>query len=407
MLFFCYIVSYIDRINISFAKLQMLDDLHFSSAAYGLGAGIFFVGFFIFELPSNLMLYRFGVRVWIARIMVTWGVLCSGMMFIKTPEAFYIMRFLFGAAEAGFLPGVVYYVAQWYPRERHGRIISLLITGAVVGGILGGPFAGVIMDTFMDVAGLRNWQWLFLLTGIPAVALGVAFYFLMPNKPSDLKGLNEIERTLLKNNLDADNAKADHQRSKIFDALKESKVWLLGLVALTVNLGIYGVVFWTPTIIKEAGFKSYTTIGLISTLPYVAAGMAMLFLGYSSDRWRERRWHIAFACIVGAAGMLISIEFKAVPMLSILGVIVATAGFIGSTPLVWAFASNFIKDKAAAAGFAIINSMGAIGGFSGPYLMGMAKDYTGNTDAALYVMVSFALLGSLIVLFLPRPGPAR
>lgn len=402
MLFICYIIAYIDRVNISFAKLQMLDDLHFSAAAYGLGAGIFFIGFFIFELPSNLLLYRYGARLWIARIMVTWGLLCSCMMLVRTPGEFYVLRFLFGAAEAGFLPGVVYYLAQWFPRERHGRIMSLLITGAVVGGMVGGPFSGAVMSMFMDVGGLRNWQWLFLLTGIPAVMLGVAFYFLMPDRPSELKSLDHRERTLLESGLATDSATAEHRSSKIIDALRGSKIWLLGSLALVVNLAIYGIVFWTPTIIQEAGFTSYSAIGLISALPYLAAGLLMLLLGYSSDHWRERRWHIALACIAGALGMFMSVEYKAVPLISILGVIAATAGFIGATPLIWAIASDFIKDKAAAAGFAIINSMGAIGGFAGPYLMGVVQERTASTDIAMYAMVAFAVFGSLIVLCLPR-----
>jgi sugar phosphate permease len=397
MILACYIVSYIDRVNISFARLQMLDDLGFSETAYGLGAGIFFIGFMIFEVPSNLLLYRLGPRLWIGRIMVTWGLLCVGMLFVKSPVAFCIMRLLLGAAEAGFLPGIVYYLGQWYPRERQGRIMALLLTGAVAGGVLGGPLSGSIMGLFAGGSGLHNWQWLFLLTGIPAVLLGVAFWFSMPNTPAELSSLSRDEVAVLGDNVARDRASAGIRSSRLADGFRERNIWLLGLIALTANLGIYGVVFWTPSIVKAAGFGSYTVIGLISALPYLAAGLLMLVLGYSSDRLKERRWHIASACVLGVAGQLISVHFKLMPILT-----VATAGYIGCTPLIWASAANFIKDEAAAVGFALINSLAAVGAFFGPYLMGIAKDATGNTDVAVYVMSAFALLGGLIALALPE-----
>ena len=402
ILFISYIVAYIDRVNIGFAKLQMLDDLHFSAAVYGFGSGVFFVGFLLFEVPSNLILYRVGARVWIARIMVTWGVISMLTLFVRTPAAFYTMRFLLGAAEAGFLPGVVYYLTQWYPKHRHGRVISLLITAAAAGGVVVGPLSGWMMDVFSGVGALRNWQWLFLLQGIPALIVGVAVFFGLADSPRRATWLSEVEQDRLLAIVEADRS-GTHQRARIRDAFGESKVWLLGAVLVALNLGIYAVVFWTPTIIKAAGFAHYRTIGLISAIPYLASGVAMLLLGRSSDRFGERRWHIAGACIAGAVGLVISVVFAGRPWFSIAGIVLATAAFIGATPLVWALASNFMKDRAAAAGFALMNALAALGGLFGPYLMGVAQDLTGNTAASMLGVAACAVAGSLIVLLLPAP----
>ncbi|MFM0606710.1 MFS transporter [Paraburkholderia sediminicola] len=402
ILFISYIVAYIDRVNIGFAKLQMLDDLHFSAAVYGFGSGVFFVGFLLFEVPSNLILYRVGARVWIARIMVTWGVISMLTLFVKTPAAFYTMRFLLGAAEAGFLPGVVYYLTQWYPKHRHGRVISLLITAAAAGGVVVGPLSGWMMDVFTDVGSLRNWQWLFLLQGIPALIVGAAVFLGLADSPSKAKWLSEAELERLLTIVEADRS-GTHQRARIRDAFGESKVWLLGSVLIALNLGIYAVVFWTPTIIKAAGFVHYRTIGLISAIPYLASGVAMLLLGRSSDRFGERRWHIAGACVVGAVGLVFSVIFAGRPFFSIAGIVLATAAFIGATPLVWALASNFMKDRAAAAGFALMNALAALGGLFGPYLMGLAQDLTGNTAVSMLGVAACAVAGSLIVLLLPTP----
>lgn len=404
ILFLSYIVAYIDRINIGFAKLQMLDDLHFSAAVYGLGSGIFFIGFLLFEIPSNLILYRVGARLWIARIMVTWGVISMLTLFVKTPTMFYVMRFLLGAAEAGFLPGVVYFLTQWYPRRRQGRIIAVLITAAAVGGIVVGPLSGWIMDAFSNVGALRNWQWLFLLQGFPAVLVGVLLWRVLDNTPQEAAWLTNDERMQLLAIVDADRA-APHQRARIADALRESKVWLLGAVLVALNLGIYAVVFWTPTIIKSAGFTHYSAIGLISAIPYAGAGIAMIALGRSSDHFRERRWHIAGACVAGAIGLLISIGFAgtASPWPSIAGVVLSTSAFIGATPLVWALASNFMKDRAAAAGFALMNALAALGGLFGPTLMGLAQDLTGSTEVSMLGIAACAVAGSFLVLVLPSP----
>lgn len=406
LLFLSYIIAYIDRVNLGFAKLQMLDDLSFSAAVYGFGAGIFFIGFILFEIPSNMILYRVGARFWISRIMVTWGVISMATMFVKTPEMFYLSRFLLGAAEAGFTPGVIYYLTQWYPQRRLGRVISTLIAATAVGGILVGPLSGWMLSAFSDFGSLRNWQWLFLLQGAPAVVLGVFVWLYLTNSPKEATWLSDEERAQLRQIVDRDRA-PEHQRAKISDALRESRVWLLGLVLIGANLGAYSVVFWTPTIVKAAGFHQYGTIGLISAIPYATAAVGMLVLGQSSDFFRERRWHIAGACLTGATGLLISIVFQSSPWLSIAGISIATGAFVGSTPLIWAFASNFFTDRAAAACLALMNALGALGGFFGPYAMGVAQTLTGNTVISMLAIAACAAVGGLLILALPAPPCLR
>ncbi|WP_059411936.1 MFS transporter [Cupriavidus basilensis] len=402
LLFASYVIAYVDRINIGFAKLQMLDDLGFSATVYGLGSGVFFLGFILFEVPSNLLLYRVGARRWIARIMVTWGVISVATLYVTTPAAFYAIRFLLGAAEAGFLPGVVYYLTQWYPQRRHGRAIALLITAAAVGGIVVGPLSGWMMDTFIDVAPLRNWQWLFLLQGAPAVLMGVVVWCLLEEAPRTAKWLTDAERQRLATLIGADR-QTSAQRAHLRDAFAQGRVWLLGLVLACLNLGIYAVVFWTPTIIHQTGVTSYRTIGLISALPYLASAIAMPLIGRSSDLLAERRWHIAGASLAGAAGLVLTLSASAHPTWAIAGVTLATAAFIGATPLVWALASVFVRERAAAAGLALINALAALGGVFGPYLMGLGQDLMGNTQMALFGVAMLAVAGGLLVLVLPTP----
>ncbi|WP_321896849.1 MFS transporter [Burkholderia cepacia] len=406
LLFVSYIIAYIDRVNLGFAKLQMLDDLHFSAAVYGLGSGIFFIGFILFEVPSNLIFYRVGARFWISRIMITWGAISIATLFVKTPEMFYVSRFLLGAAEAGFTPGVIYYLTQWYPQRRLGRVISTLIAATAVGGILVGPLSGWMMGAFENVGSLRNWQWLFLLQGAPAIVIGFMVWFFLDNSPKEAAWLDDAERAQLRAIVDADRA-PEHQRARISDALRESRVWLLGLVLIAANLGAYSVVFWTPTIVKAAGFHQYGSIGLISAIPYATAAAGMLLLGQSSDFFRERRWHIAGACMTGALGLLISILFHSSPWLSIAGISIATGAFVGSTPIIWAFASNFFTDRAAATCLALMNALGALGGFFGPYAMGLAQNLTGSTVVSMLAIAGWAVAGGFLILALPSPRRLR
>lgn len=399
ILFISYIVAYIDRVNVGFAKLQMLQDLNFSAEVYGLGSGIFFVGFLLFEIPSNLLLYRFGARAWLTRIMVTWGILSVMTMFVTTPTQFYIVRFLLGVAEAGFLPGVVYYLAQWFPPQRQGRVMATLVTAAAAGGMIVGPLSGWIMDVFSESQHLHNWQWLFLLQGLPAVFVAALLWATLPNRPEDAKWLSQEEKTLL-HTLNQDAQRELPRKDKIAEVLGKPNVWWLACVLLSLNLGIYAVIFWTPTIIQEAGIKNLTHIGYIAALPYAASALAMLILGRSSDYFGERRWHLAIACAGGAIGLLMT-ALAPDPTVRIIGVIIATAMFIGGTPLVWALGGNFMSGRAAATGYALINAVAALGGLFGPYAMGLAQEMSGNTSTAVLTIAGLAVLGGLCVFALP------
>lgn len=402
VLFVSYVVAYIDRVNVGFAKLQMLDDLHFSASVYGLGSGIFFLGFLLFEIPSNLILYRVGARPWLTRIMLTWGIISVLTMFVRTPNQFYIARFLLGVAEAGFLPGVVYYLSQWFPQDRQGRVISMLVTAAALGGVLVGPLSGWIMSYFSDSERLHNWQWLFLLQGIPALMVALVLWVTLPDDPTNVRWLSSEEKKRLAS-LVGDAQRHLPRKDKIREVLFESNVWLLALTLLAVNLGIYAVIFWTPTIIRDAGVSSLSNIGYISAFPYVGSALAMLLLGRSSDYFEERRWHIAITCVVGALGLVLTTVANG-PEIRIAGVIVATSAFIGSTPLVWAMSGNFMSGRAAATGLALINAVAALGGLVGPYVMGIAKDLTGSTTSAVLAIAAIAMMGSFCVLKLPVTG---
>ncbi|MFJ9993556.1 MFS transporter [Pseudomonas putida] len=405
ILFIGYIIAYIDRVNVGFAKLQMLDDLNFSAAVYGFGSGIFFLGFILFEIPSNLILHRVGARVWLARIMLTWGIIAIATLFVQTPLQFYISRFLLGAAEAGFVPGAVYYLSLWFPPNRRGRVFSILITATAVGGIVVGPLCGWIMEHFAQSQTLRNWQWLFLLQGLPALVFAVVFWRLLPEHPDKVDWLSRGERERLAQlNDNRQQQQSGHER--IGQVLSQANVWLLAVTLLSVNLGIYSAVFWAPTIIKESGIDDLATIGYVSALPYIAAALFMLVLGRSSDRFQERRWHIASSSVIAAIGLLL-VASEGEPMLRIGGVILATGAFIGTTPLIWATAGNYMSGRGAAVGLAMMNTIAALGGLFGPYLMGLAKDLTGSTNLATNGLAVAALLGSLAILRLPKKAAAR
>jgi len=399
ILFISYIVAYIDRVNVGFAKLQMLEDLNFSAQVYGLGSGIFFVGFLLFEIPSNLLLYRFGARKWLARIMITWGIITVLTLFVRTPMQFYTVRFLLGVAEAGFLPGVIYYLAQWFPQHRHGRVMALLITAAAVGGIIVGPLSGFIMDVFSDSTTLRNWQWLFLLQGLPAILLAFVLWCMLPERFEVVAWLDAREKALLYA-LVGQAQRHLPRKESIAEVLRSANVWWLALVLFALNLGIYAVIFWTPSIIQESGVTNLRNIGWLAALPYVASAIAMLALGRSSDYFGERRWHLALVCLGGALGLLLT-ALAASAQFRLIGIILATAMFIGGTPLVWALGGNFMTGRAAATGYALMNAIAALGGLFGPYAMGIAQDLTGNTAVAVLTIAGISVVGGMCVFALP------
>ncbi|EWY39462.1 MFS transporter [Skermanella stibiiresistens SB22] len=398
---FCYLAAYLDRINIGFAKLQMLGDLQFSEAVYGFGAGLFFVGYIIFEVPSNLVLERVGAKVWIARIMITWGLLSGMTMFVTSATQFYIIRFLLGAAEAGFLPGVLYYLTTWFPTYRRGRIIALFMIGLPLSSVIGGPISGWIMGHFDEVHGLRGWQWLFLLEAIPSVLLGLLTFAALPNSYDKAKWLTEDEKRQIAADLRDDDAEAKGSRHSFKDGFFNLKIWMLGGIDFSILLSAYALGFWMPTFIRNAGVTDTFHIGLLSALPSVAALFGMLLIGASSDRHRERRWHIIVPFIVGAAAMFASTFFTHSVVATVLLFAIASAAIIGAVPVFFSLPATFLKGTAAATGFALACSLANIAGLVSNSLMGLMIDLTGSGTGAIWFFAGCLLASCLLVIALP------
>jgi ACS family tartrate transporter-like MFS transporter len=409
ILFFSYIIAYIDRINVGFAKLHLREALGVNpdvfNSVYGFGAGLFFIGYFIFEVPSNLILHRVGARVWIARIMVLWGVVSMAMMFIQSAMMFYVMRFLLGAAEAGFFPGVLLYLTYWYPTRERASTIALFALGGVLAGVVGSPISGAILG-MNGLGGLAGWQWLFLLEGIPAVVLGLVVLVILPNRPSNARWLSESEKSWVQERLDADAAGiTTHQHHRLAEVFTSGRVWLFCLLYFLLNVGGYGYELWLPSIIKSFSGQSDAIVGWINGVPYLIAGVVMILVGRHSDRTGERRWHVALAAIASATGFALSAWFTN-PYLALAALALAFAGLKSTIGPFWALATAFLTGTAAAGGIALINSVGNLGGFFGPLIVGVIKDKTQSNLAAL-LFLGAALLGMGLLALMIRPPTAR
>ena len=396
-LLFCYILSYLDRVNIGFAKLQMLSDLQFSEAVYGLGAGVFFLGYFFFEVPSNIIMHKVGARRWIARIMISWGILSAAMMFVNSATSFYVLRFLLGLAEAGFFPGIIYYLTRWYPADRRGRATSLFLTAIALAGVIGGPVSGWILRDTNGLAGLAGWQWMFLIEGIPSVLAGFFLLRFLDDKVEDAKWLTEAERREVVALLQKEEVTKSH--STIGKAFSSGRTWLLSIIYFLFVFSLYGISFWLPTIITAAGVKDALNIGLLSALPWAAGVIAMVLMARSADRCGERRWHIAIPSVLGAIGFLIAVKFNANVPIAMLGMSIATMGIMSALPIFWSIPTAYLGGAAAAAGIALINSFGNLSGFVGPSLMGWIKEVTGSLDNGVYMLAGCLLMGGLLTLF--------
>lgn len=399
---FCYLAAYLDRINVGFAKLQMLQDLQFSETVYGLGAGLFFVGYILFEVPSNLVLEKVGARIWIARIMITWGILSGMTMLVTTPTQFYIVRFLLGAAEAGFLPGVLYYLTTWFPTYRRGKIIALFMIGLPLSSVIGGPLSGWIMGAFHGVNGWQGWQWLFFLEAIPSILLGILTFWALPDSYEKAKWLTAEEKALLKKDLDADDKEGKHSKSSFRDGFFNLKVWMLGSIDFAILLGAYAIGFWMPTFIRNAGVMDTFHIGLLTAIPSIAGVICMLWLGASSDRHRERRWHLCIPLLVGAVGLTASTFVSDNLVLTVLCFTVASGALVGAVPVFFSVPATFLKGTAAATGFALACSLANIAGLVSNSLMGLATDLTGTSNAALWFFSVCLVFNAFLALAFPR-----
>ncbi|MBP0591602.1 MFS transporter [Paraburkholderia sp. LEh10] len=399
LLMLSYVVAYLDRVNVGFAKLGMSADLGLSDAVYGFGAGIFFIGYFIFEVPSNIILHRVGARVWIARIMVTWGIVSMLTMFVTTPTMFYVMRFLLGLAEAGFFPGIILYLTYWYPAHRRGRMTTWFMTAIAISGVIGGPISGYILKAFNGVNGWHGWQWLFLLEGVPSVIVGILVFIVLDDRISKAKWLTQQERELLERNIAAEDAtKEDHSVGKV---MMSPRVLLMSLIYFSFVMGLYGVSFWLPTIIKSTGVTDAFMIGLLSAIPFAAAVIAMVLVARSADRMRERRWHVALPGLAGALGLVLSVVWAHDTTLAMAALTLATMGIITTLPLFWSLPTSFLAGTGAAAGIAMINSIGNLAGFLSPYAVGWLKQLTSTTDSGMYMLAAFMILGALLAVSVP------
>jgi MFS family permease len=397
----CFVMSYLDRVNVSFAKLQMQSELGLSEAAYGFGASIFFIGYLLFEVPSNIFLAKVGSRRWIARIMISWGIASATMMFVRSETVFYLLRFLLGVLEAGFVPGVVFCFTHWFPASLRGRINSFFFMSIAVCGLIGGPVSGAIMKYMDGVTGLAGWQWLFLLEGVPSVLLGLLVLAVVDDRIDDAKWLTSKEKDLLKSHL-AQDPKAGEAHS-FGAALKEPSTYVLSLIYLGLAMGIYGIIFWMPQLVKTAGTTDTFFIGLITMIPYLVALVLIPLIARSSDRMGERRWHLVGCAMAGMGGYIVCGTFgNSLPAL-LIGLSVAATGIIGSFGLFWVLPARVLSGLAAAAGMALINSIGQIGGVIGPYAVGLVKDATGSADMALYGIAAVCGLSGILVAWgLPR-----
>ena len=398
-LFACYVFAYLDRVNVGFAKLQMLSDLKLSETVYGLGAGIFFVGYFLFEIPSNLIMYRVGARLWIGRIMITWGILAMLMMLVRGPASFYGLRFLLGAAEAGFIPGILLYLTYWFPAQRRGKVMAIFLTGIPISGVIGGPVSGWILHAFDKVNGWAGWQWLFLLEGIPALLAGIVALFYLTDDIPHARWLDAQEKSLLSAAVKAEAGAKQHHAAR--DAFGEPKVWLLAITYAFFLMGLYGVSFWLPSLIKAAGVKDPLNVGLLTAIPYGAGALAMILVSQRSDRTRERRWHLAIPGLLGALGLVLSTLVSHNTVLAMAALTLGAAGVCTTVSQFWNLPGAFLGGVAAAAGIAFVNSVGNISGFVAPYMVGWVKDLTGTTSPAMLVIAASMTIASFLVFLVP------
>ncbi|MEQ8233122.1 MAG: MFS transporter [Gammaproteobacteria bacterium] len=404
-LFTCYIFAYLDRVNVGFAKLRMLDALDFSEAVYGLGAGIFFLGYVIFEVPSNVLMLKLGARRTIARIMIAWGVISAATMLVETPLQFYLLRFLLGVAEAGFFPGVILYLTFWFPAARRGRVTALFATAVAVSTVIGAPLSALVMQHLDGFNGWAGWQWLFLIEGLPSVALGLAALGFLDDRVADAHWLSPAERALIAADIAAEQDAMPHAR--VVDGLRLPRVWLMGLIYFCIVTGLYGLNFWLPTIVQELGYRSLGAVGIVTAIPFGAATVAMVLVGRRADRTRERRWHTAVPVLAGAVGLGLSVLLAPWPLAAVAALTLGACGILGGLPQSWSLSTAFLGGGAAAAGIALINSIGNLAGFVAPWSMGLIKEATGSTAAGVCLLAGALVAGALLVLSIPTREVAR
>ncbi|AFK63605.1 major facilitator superfamily protein [Advenella kashmirensis WT001] len=397
-LVFLFILAWLDRVNVGFAKLHMLQDLQFSEAVYGLGAGIFFIGYFLFEVPSNLLLEKIGARKTLARITILWGAASIGMAYVTTPTQFYIMRFLLGVFEAGFFPGVVLYLTYWFPAEYRARVNGLFMTSFALAGVVGGPLAGLILNGMQGVGHLANWQWLFILEGIPSVIAGMFVLKYLPEKPVNAKWLTPQEQQAVTRALELENSQTGNKHLSFKDAYRNSAIWLCAAVYFCIVSGNATIAFWSPSIIKAIGINNDLMIGVLSALPFIAGTIAMVWNGAHSDKTGERRMHCAVATLIACLGLVATGMLLHNALFALIALTIASVGILAAFPVFWSIPAAFLAGTAAAGGIALINSIGNLAGFVAPYMIGSLKTSTGSLSSGLYFVAALEILASILVI---------
>jgi MFS family permease len=403
LLLMAYVVAFLDRINIGYAQLQMKQTLAFSDAVYALGAGIFFIGYLLFEIPSNLMLEKIGVRKTLLRIMVCWGVVAMAMMFVQTPTQFYVLRFLLGAFEAGFTPGVLLYLTFWYPPARRAGMIGVFLLGAIFASLIAGPLSGAIMKFLHGLYGWHGWQWLFLVQGLPAPLLGLLAWRVLVDRPEQATWLNDAEKARLRQALDAEgqsSTKAGH--GSLRDLLGDARVWALALVYVVMVAGTYAMAFWIPTLIRSWGVSDLMDIGLYATLPQLGAVAGVILLGRSSDRYGERRWHFIAGALMAMCGLTTIALGQGHLAISLTGLCLAVTGIASVTPVFFALLSEYLPRASVAVGIALVSSLGNLGGAIIPSLTSAINAASGGATYSMYFVTSLYLLAGLIILLTAR-----
>lgn len=393
-LLLCYVFAYLDRVNIGFAKLQMQADLGFSDKVYGIAAGMFFVGYVLFEVPSNLMLPKAGVRRTLGRIMVLWGLTSTSMLFVQNETTFYVLRFILGVFEAGFAPAMIFYMTYWYAQKRMASVMSIIWLAAPLAGIFAAPVSTWIMDAFAGHNGLAGWQWMFLLEGLPCAVLGVVAWFYLTDRPEQAQWLSAEEKRLLASQVNVE--KTQHHSFRA--VLRDPKIYLLAAAYFCLLNGIYTTSFWLPTLLRDAGITDIKQVGLYSSVPYIAAVVAMLIFSRSSDRLGERRLHSAIPALIAAVALALSTQISGQLFWTMVSLTVATSMTWVAYTVFWAMPGQFLKGDSAAGGIALINSIGQTGGFFSPIIIGWAKTTTGSTNAGLLLMSSLLVVGALLLL---------
>ncbi|MDR6797604.1 D-galactonate transporter [Acinetobacter calcoaceticus] len=399
-LMLCYFCAYLDRVNVGFAKLQMMSDLQFSEAVYGLGAGIFFIGYFLCEVPSNIVLHKVGARRWIARIMITWGILSGCFAFVQTEWQFYALRFLLGVAEAGLAPGLLLYLTYWFPSYRRARMTVLWFIAIPISGMIGGPLSGLIMDRMSGVHGWFGWQWMFVIEAIPTVLVGLLVLAVLKDSIQDANWLTQDEKNLVKQELAQDNQHKEGHAS-VKDFVADKRLWLLAGIYFCVVMGQYAITFWLPTLIRNSGISDNWHIGLLTSLPYMCAIVVMLLAGRSGDHFQERRWHLIIPMCAGAIALTLATLLASNLTLSLICLCIAASGVLTASSLFWMLPTNFLGGVSAAAGIAAVNSFANLAGFCSPYLIGWVTTNTGSNAIGMFLITAVLIFGASLVLRVP------